>query len=193
EGCRAAGYFILSDGKEAASSVRLSFGDGNDAQHTIEDNSVANVPEPPRAAAWEVPDSDEKLLDVLREEFRIGFSPQSWTGRIGSAQVLSGKQMSSLDSAKPAAGADYCVWLPGGSAAQALLSASPAAGVQYSVTARDADGQSSTSITFNLVAQDGAHLGSLQCSFPRAPSAAGIAFGRWSSTVGNYLALEIRP
>jgi hypothetical protein len=171
----------------------LSFSDANDAQHAIEDNSVANVPEPARVAAWEVPDSDEKLLDILREEFRIRFSPQTWTGRIGSAQVLSGRQMSSLDSAKPAAGADYCVWLPGGSAAPALLSTSPDVGVQYSIAAHDADGQSSTSITFNLVAQDGAHFGSLQCSFPRAPSAAGIAFGRWSSTVGNALTLEIRP
>src|SRR5262249_23577641 len=156
-------YFILSDGKEAASSVRLSFSDANDAQHTIEDNSVA-VPEPPRVAAWESPDADEKLLDVLREEFRIRFAPQTWTGRIGAAQVLSGRQISSLDSAKPAAGADYCVWLPGGSAAQSLLTDSPA--VQYSVGARDADSQSSTSINFNLLAQNGAHLGSLQCSFP---------------------------
>src|SRR5262249_1880547 len=152
------------------SSVRLSFSDANDAQHAIEDNSVANVPEPARVAAWEVPDSDEKLLDILREEFRIRFSPQTWTGRIGSAQVFSGRQMSSLDSAKPAAGADYCVWLPGGSAAPALLSASPDVGVQYSIAAHDADGQSSTSITFNLVAPDGAHFGSLQCSFPRASS-----------------------
>jgi hypothetical protein len=186
-------YFILSDGKEAASSVRLSFGDANDAQHAVEDNSVATVPEPPRVTAWEVPDSDEKLLDVLREEFRIRFAPQTWTGRIGSAQVLSGRVVTSLDSAKPAAGADYCVWLPGGSAAQTLLTAGPAEAVQYSVSVHDGDGQSSTSINFSLVAQNGAHLGTLQCSFPRASSAAGIAFGRWSSTVGNALALEIRP
>jgi hypothetical protein len=185
-------YFILSDGKEAASSVRLSFSDANDAQHTVEDNSVANVPQPPRVAAWESPDADEKLLDVLREEFRIRFAPQTWTGRIASAQVLSGRQISSLDSAKPAAGADYCVWLPGGGVAQSLLSAEPA-NIQYSVGVHDADGQSSTSINFNLIAENGAHLGSLQCSFPRASSAAAIAFGRWSSTVGNYLMLEIRP
>ena len=185
-------YFILSDGKEAASSVKLSFGDSNDP-HTIEDTSVATPPEPPPVAAWEAPDSDEKLMDVLREEFRIRFAPPAWTGRIGSAQVLTGRQMSSLDSAKPATGADYCVWLPGGNAAQALLEAEPAGGVHYSVSAHDGDNQSSTSVNFNMVAQNGARFGSLQCSFPRASSAGGIAFGRWSSTVGNYLTLEIRP
>ena len=132
-------------------------------------------------------------MDVLREEFRIRFAPPAWTGRIGSAQVLTGRQMSSLDSAKPATGADYCVWLPGGNAAQALLETEPVGGVHYSVSAHDADNQSSTSINFNMVAQNGARFGRCSVAFRGLLRPAGIAFGRWSSTVGNYLMLEIRP
>jgi hypothetical protein len=188
----ASAYFILSDGREAASSVKLSFGE-NDKEHAVEDLSVpnnaadANVPR-----SWEEPDADERILNLLREEFRIRFAPQAWSGRLGAAQVLSGRQLSSLDSAKPAAGADFCVWLPAGaSAAQPLLSADPP--VVYSVTARDGDSQSSTSITFDMKSPSGAHYGSLQCSFPRVTSAGSVAFGRWFSTVGDYLSFEIRP
>jgi hypothetical protein len=188
----ASAYFILSDGREASSSVKLSFSE-NDTEHAVEDVSVpnnaadVNVPR-----SWEKPDPDERVLNLLREEFRIRFAPQAWSGRLGAAQVLSGRQLSSLDSAKPAAGADFCVWLPAGaSAAQPLLSTD--AMVVYSVTARDGDSQSSTSITFDMKSPAGAHYGSLQCSFPRVTSAASVAFSRWSSTVGDYLSFEIRP
>jgi hypothetical protein len=185
----ASAYFILSDGKEAASSVKLSFGDGNEAQ-AVADESVP-VPEAPRSTSWGTPDSDEKLLSILREEFRIRLNPQTWTGRIGAAQVLSGRQMTSLDRAQPAAGADYCVWLPASaSAAQALLSGDSAV---YSVSAHDPDGQTGTSVTFDALTSSGSRIGSLQCTFPRVSSAASIDFGRWASIVGNNLALEIRP
>lgn len=132
------------------------------------------------------------MVNLLREEFRIRFASQMWNGRLGVAQVLSGRQLSSLDAAKPAAGADFCVWLPAGaSAAQPLLSND--APVVYSVTARDGDNQSSTSITFDMKSPAGAHYGSVQCSFPRVTSAGSVAYGRWSSTVGDYLSFEIRP
>lgn len=185
----ASAYFILSDGKEAASSVKLSFGDGTDAQ-TVADDS-ATLPEPPRPNVWESPDSDEKLASVLREEYRFRFNSQTWTGKIGAAQVLSGRQLSSLDRAQPAAGADYCVWLPSSaSAAQAVLSDLP---LVSSISPHDADGQSATSITFEMSAASGARAGSLQCTFPRVASATSVDFGRWSSTVGNNIALEVRP
>ncbi|HLH31901.1 MAG TPA: hypothetical protein VKY31_11920 [Terriglobia bacterium] len=187
----ASAYFILSDGKEAASSVKLSFGDGNDAERTVEDLSVPAAPENVKPAAWGMPDSDERLINLVRDEFRIRFAAQGWTGRVGSAQVLSARQMTSLDAAHPANGADYCVWLPAGtSAAQPLLGDAP---VVYSVSAHDSDGQTATSIVFDMLSPSGSRLGSLQCSFPRLPSASAVDFGRWSAIVGNNLVLEIRP
>src|SRR5262249_30829456 len=108
----ASAYFILSDGEEASSNVKLTFSDTNDREHEVEDASAATPPVAEANTSWEAPDSDEKILDVLRDEFRIRFAP-NWATRIATAQVLYGRQMSSLDSAKPAEGADYCVWLAG--------------------------------------------------------------------------------
>src|SRR5207247_4449256 len=113
----ASAYFILSDGKEASSSVKLMFSDSDGGKQTLEDPSglaagtvasALNSHEPPTS---EAPDSDEKIVDVMRDEFRLRFTPQSWANRIGAAQVLSAKRLSSLNSARPAEGDDYCIWL----------------------------------------------------------------------------------
>ena len=192
----ASAYFILSDGKEASSSVKLSFGDSEDARRPVEDASVSNaangaVPDVREPARWEVPDSDEKIMDVIRDEFRIRFAPQTWTSRIGSAQVLFARRVTPLVSARPPDGADYCMWLPGtASDAIHLLSEER---VEYAITAHDRDGQSSTSIIFNLNTSSGTHMGTLQCNFLRASSAASIDFQRWTSVVGDHLSLEVKP
>src|SRR5262249_5201070 len=90
----ASAYFILSDGKEAGSSVKLSFGDGNDSRDVPDDSAAVTPPEPLAPSAWEMPDSDEKLLSVLRQEFRVRLAASVWTGRIGAAQVLSARGIS---------------------------------------------------------------------------------------------------
>jgi len=189
----ASAYFILSDGKEASSSVKLSFTD--DSNTKVEDESPAANPaavdEGP--VVWEVPDSEERLADVLRGEFRMRFAPQSWTGRIGSAQILSARRLSSLESANAASGADSCVWLPGDAGStRRLLSDDPGEAITYLITARDQDGLSSSSLSLNIGTAAGVHLGTLQCYFPRTPSASSVTFGRWKSTVGDALALEVR-
>jgi hypothetical protein len=65
--------------------------------------------------------------------------------------------------------------------------------IMYAMKARDQDGQSSTSIVFEMRAQSGSQLGALQCFFPRTPSAASVTFGRWASIVGSTVSLEVRP
>jgi len=196
----ASAYFILSDGKEASSSVKLTFDDADNAKHIVEDAGATTLVSDldsrhgPDSSAWEAPDSDEKLLDITRDEFRIRFSPQSWTGRIGAIQVLSAKRMSSVESPSPAPGVDYCIWSPGGTAAaEHLLAPNSSERVTYTLTPHDQDARSPTSIIFTFNALAGGHLGRLECVFPRASSAAGIAFDRWVSIVGNHLALEVRP
>ena len=190
----ASAYFILSDGKEASSSVKLSY-DSDDSKHTIEDPGA--TPEADNAAGaatplqWEIPEPEEKIVDVVRDEFRLSFAPQTWSGRIGVAQVLYAKRISSLEAAKPAEGADYCMWLPGSAdTAPRLLTNDP---VAYGVTARNQDGQSSTSIDVSMNTPAGVHLGTLQCIFPRASSATAIDFQRWTSIVGDQLLLEVKP
>jgi hypothetical protein len=182
----ASAYFILSDGKEASSSVRLTFDDSDNTKHTIEDVSTPPlIDNAPVSTAWESPDPDEKILDVVRDEFRIRFAPDTWNGRIGSLQMLLGKTIGSLDTVKPVAGADYCIWMPGGS--------TPAEGIGFSVVPHDQDGQTPTSITFKMTTSSGANAGSLQCIFPRVTSASTVAFSRWSSIVGPHITLEIKP
>jgi len=182
----ASAYFILSDGKEASSNVRLSFTDENDKERAVDDTSVKTEPPVPEPAKWETPDPDEKLLDILRDEFRIAFNPQAWAGRIGAAQALSAQQVSSLDRFVSSPGVDSCVWLPG--PASALVEPG-----SYSVSAHDQDGNSSASISLALKTIGGQPMGSLQCFFPRATSAASIPFSRWVQIVGRNLTLEVRP
>jgi len=188
----ASAYFILSDGEEASSNVKLTFNDTNDQQHELEDASIANTSDAPSKGSWETPDSDEKIVDVLRDDFRIRFA-QSWTGKIGSAQALYGRQISTLDSAKPAEGADYCIWLAAaGDSSRRLLNDSDDP-IQYSITVHDRDNQSATSIAFDLQTPNGMHLGTFQCYFPRATSATSIDFARWKAIVGENVVLEVKP
>jgi hypothetical protein len=186
----ASAYFILSDGREATSSVKLSF--GNDDAHGIKDASVPDAPEPDAPAKWETPDSDEKMVDLARYEFRLRFSPQAWSNRIGSAQVLAGQRLNSLEASNATPGADYCMWLPGASSVRTLFSMDDDSLV-YTLTPRDQDNQTATSLTFDVNTRSGTHLGTLKCVFPHVTSATSVAYGRWTAVVGDLLKLEIRP
>src|SRR5262249_47970588 len=194
----ASAYFILSDGKEASSNVKLTFGDSANDQRNVEDLSPR--PDLSRSlldandrGAWEVPDPDERLADLQRGEVRIPVAAQTWKSRIGSAQLLSGHQISSLGSSSSATTGDSCVWLPGApSLVSQLLADDSQESIAYSMKMQDQDTQSSTSVIFEMRTRNGAHLGSLQCFFPRAPSAASVAFSRWTAVVGENLLLEVR-
>jgi len=179
----ASAYFILSDGKEASTSVKLSDG--------VEDQSPNVAASPATRAEWETPDSDERILDIVRDEFRMRFNPQSWSGRIGVSEMLYARQLTPLASAPPVSGQNSCVWLPAGEATRLMAADTP--GLLYAVSAHDQDGQSSTSITFDVSTPAAARVGKLQCFFPRVSSAASITFGQWTSVAGSHLALEVRP
>jgi len=177
-------YFILSDGREASSNVTLSFGDGDSAKQSIEDLSVpANAA--PESVRWTVPDPDERLVSVFRDEFRIQFNPQSWAGRTGTAQGLAAQRLSDLSSFDPPPTADSCVWLPGATHGSGEVA-------RYAVTLRDRDARSSTTVEVRMSTAAGAHVGTLQCFFPRSADVDSIAFSRWMSIVGANLKLEVR-
>ena len=173
------------------------FGDSGGPRQPVEDASglapgtIDNAVNSHDPSAWEVPDSDEKILDVMRDEFRIRFTPQSWANRISAAQVLSAKRLSSLESARPAEGADYCIWLPAAPSAVSRLLTDDA--IAYVVAPHNQDTQSSSSIVVTMNTPAGVHLGTLQCVFPRIASAATIDFRRWLLTVGEHLSIEVKP
>jgi hypothetical protein len=70
-----------------------------------------------------------------------------------------------------------------------LLSNEPDEEVGYTLTTAGAP----VSTSFEMKTHNGFRLGTLQCFFPKAESAASIPFDRWVAVVGAHLTLEIRP
>jgi hypothetical protein len=202
-GFGASAYFILSDGLEAQTSVKLSFGDPgrkvDDASETASPAPAVKRPYLIRdemakpVGSWQMPDVRSKIGDAGKNEFRLRFSSQTWTGKIGSPEILSDQKMSSSLPAKLQDGMDYCTWRPGAAnLVDRLLANEPDADFLYSLEASDKKSQSAASIVFDIRTRTGIRLGTLQCFFPRAESAAQIDFARWVSIVGSHLVLEIR-
>jgi hypothetical protein len=189
-------YFILSDGKEASTTTKLVFG----GSRSDESPAAPKVePEPARPAdvpgieSWQIPNTASKLAEIGKSEFRIRFSPQTWTNKLSSPQVLSDQKMSSFDSSKPPAG-DYCAWSPATASLVArVLSSNPDAEVAYTLTATDGERLSPASIRFEMKTHNGTRLGTLQCYFARGESAAAVSFDRWVAIVGAHLTLEVAP
>jgi len=197
-------YFILSDGKEATTSTKLVFGGtGNDegrstsreADREAEPAPPASVaPEPPSRDVWQIPSSSTRLVELGRNEFRMRFSPQTWSNTIGSAQILSAQRMSPLDPAKLPTGVDYCTWRPAGaSLVSRLVSSAPDADIAYALTVTDGNKSSSAVISFDMKTHTGTRIGSLQCAFTGAGAADSISVERWVSVVGGHVTLEINP
>jgi hypothetical protein len=206
-------YFILSDGKEATTSVKISFR-GTDniedapaapapaesdlskpADRPVDDKPVADKPvevaDVPTREGWLSPDVTSKLTDVDRHEFRIRFNTQSWENKVASPQFLMGEKLLSLTQAPT--GSDYCSWNPASARlAPRVLGKDPDEDVSYTVNSNDGSRLSAASISFDFKTHNGSRIGLLQCFF-RTQSATDIPINRWSSIVGNHLTLEIRP
>jgi hypothetical protein len=186
-------YFILSDGSEAQSTVTLNFGGADTPAPAPAEAAPVPVVDA-GAVAWQAPGYRSPLVDVGSAEFRIRFNPQVWAGRIASSQVVSNQKVAGLASAKPADGADYCVWSPGaGDMINRLLSDDPDKDVSYSVSGLDKGaGQSTASVSFVMKTLTGTRLGTMQCFFQHTDTAGEVGFDRWTSIVGSQLKLEVR-
>jgi hypothetical protein len=210
-------FFILSDGKEATSSVKLSFGgddvidspatrpDLPEAPQRSRPTELANAPAPTpdrrnpdpapaSAGPWRIPDFWSKLGDLEATEFRLQFSPQTWTGKIGSPQLLIDQKMSTSDrNAAPSGMSDYCLWKPASTRAiDRLMNPDPDSLTAYTVSTQPKNGQTPPSVTFALKTFTGLQLGDLQCFFPRAEAPSSISFDRWIEIVGAHITIEIR-
>jgi hypothetical protein len=196
-------YFILSDGTEAQTSVNLTFGDGS---NRTERTPAATPPpaspaRPPlirpgqanKAGTWQMPEANMKLADLARDGLRLRFSPQTWAGRIGTSQLLRDEKMTSLQPHLVQDAADYCVWRPENpDLARELLTEPADSAVLYSLDPPGEMDQSGPSMVISLKTPGGDRIGTLQCYFPSAKSAAEITVARWISVVGSHVMLEIR-
>ncbi len=199
----ASAYMILSDGKEAQTSVSLTFGK---AEHPPGDAAAATGPPPTPdrphltrntpvrpAAAWHLPEDRSRIVDLVGEEFRLRFSSQTWTGKITSSQFISDQKMSSSLPTRTQETADYCAWRPAtAEPAERLLESDPETEVLYSLEAFNRTSETPASVVFNMKDREGARLGTLQCVFPLVVSVANVDFDRWVAIVGGHLTLEIR-
>jgi hypothetical protein len=186
-------YMILSDGKEASTSVKLTFSEAADATRPVPDAAVPDVADGTAPLQWQSPDSDEHVMDLARNEIRILFPIQLWSEKIASRAFLAGQKLTAFESLPPSASADSCSWTPGEvSAATTLMSKEPEKSIGYSLTAHDQDRSSSTSITLDMKTRTSTQAGTLRCVFPRLSSAEIVTYARWSSIVGDYLKLETR-
>jgi hypothetical protein len=180
-------YYILSDGKEARTSAKLSFGlpGSDDTPEPPPDRTV--VPDDTSVEGWQIPAASSKLAEVDKTEFRIRFSAQTWADKIGSAQLLTGQKISTFDSLKSPTGMDYCTWRPAAAnMASRVLGKEPDEDVSYTLRVTD------TSIGVEMKTHNGTRLGMLQCFFTGADTAA-VPFDKWAAVVGAHLTLEIRP
>jgi hypothetical protein len=194
-------YSILSDGKEASSSVKLSFGDNTDpnieppvppARSTTGSRSAPAPDEPPAVVAdrlWKRAPASSKLSSVGEGEFRLRFNQGTWKGRIGQAQWIADGAVAA-GAAPSARNKDYCSWRARSTAeAPQLLDASKADSIIFSLGFRkEAQG---TSATFEMQAESGASLGSLQCSFSKTQTPSDITVAMWESIVGQAVELQV--
>jgi hypothetical protein len=197
-------YFILSDGKEAMTSTKLVFGGGggnDESKSTSAEVNRAAEPVPASVAAdassrevWQIPGGSTKLVELGRNEFRIRFSSQTWSNKLGSSQILSDQKMSPLNPAKLPAGVDYCVWRPAGAnPTSRLMSNEPDADIAYALTATEGNKSSPALVSFEMKTHTGTRIGTLQCAFSGAVSVDSLSVDRWVSIVGGHLTLEINP
>jgi hypothetical protein len=202
-----AAYYIFSDGKEASSSVKLSFGDAPvdtaDSRTPPPPSQPARVPNrapatepdiPPVATqrTWQPAASQTRLVTVAEGEFRLRFKPESWTGRIGKPQLLSAQMLSDfVETSPPARTREYCVWRPGlpGTAAH-LLEKTAADDVVYSIEFRKTL-QSVSSAMFEMQNDAGLVLGTLQCLFPQNQTPADVTVANLAAIAGTHVELDV--
>ena len=195
-------YYILSDGKEAGSTIKLVFGTaGGDAPapqpDTAKDAEAPKAEAPKESArstesAWQQPGPTASLMDAGDLEFRLRFDPQSWKDRIAKPQLLTGANLTDLpESSTSTRSPRSCVWLPlQARQLSALLEQASADSVVYTLRFTQ-NRQSPTTAIFAVESDTGQTLGSLQCTFQQGQTAADIKVENWQSIVGTHVQIQI--
>ena len=184
----ASAYSILSDGKEASSSVKLSFDPAADSPRP---STPAPQPaaQPAVKAAWQTVNAQTRLIDVGQAEFRLRFKAEVWQKRIDQPQFIVDGAFAST-SVVPRNKA-YCSWRVGSrSQVMQLIQTSADASVIHSLEFRKQT-QSGVSAIFEMQSDTGSVLGVLDCLFVQSQSPGDITMGQWQSIVGSNLELEI--
>lgn len=200
-GFGSAAYSILSDGKEALSTVHLSFGDAEPAKEPAPAASAPrsadrsrNEPArgfPPESATpsrtWRPVSSQARLNDAGQSEFRLRFKPEIWRGKIDKPELVQDGMLAPFTVAPR--NKDYCIWRPRvpAQAGQLLEPSTADSTIPTLEFRKDAQG---VFAVFDLESDSGSNLGSLQCSFAQSQSPSDVTVARWMSIVGSAIGLE---
>ena len=189
----ASAYSILSDGKEASSSVKLTFGPADTAPTT------EPAPAPVREAArtetkpadertWTAATSQMRLSEVGQVEFRLRFKPEVWKGRLAQPHIIADGSLA--DGVTAPRNKDYCAWRPRVPAQVAqLLEASAADSIVHSVEFRK-EGPSTVTASFEMQDDSDTAIAVLQCYFLQSQTPNDITVARWLTVVGPTIGLE---
>jgi hypothetical protein len=204
-----AAYEILSDGREANSTVKLTFlqeqtsvkltvGSGVEVKSETIESTPTSATAPthrlldPEAATWQSPSGRTSLVAIQASEFRLHFDSPSWEDRIGKTQLITRQKLSDSSSNVLAdRSLDYCVWRPGVlSDARTLLTPAEKELILYSVAFTQVQG--AVSAIFEVDGVAGNHYGTLQCYFPTSQTPKDINVDRLLSITGKAINVEVK-
>jgi hypothetical protein len=197
-------YYIFSDGREASSSVNLSFENAPPAPTTEKAERDVPVPTPvpvpapvpARSAdeAWVPVPPQSKLVDVGNNEFRLRFDLATWTGRIGKPQLIENRTVSAFTAGSaPTRPPGNCVWRPVSAIqAERLLNKLPDGETLFTLGFQKRS-SSGISVSFDIDSSGNGPVGNLQCYLPQSQTPTDVTVGHWSSIVGSNIVIEARP
>jgi hypothetical protein len=192
-----AAYYILSDGKEAGSTVKLVFGDAGGNAPEPQPDSVSSVkeapvsrPQPVEENVWQQPDSTANLRDTGDLEFRLRFDPQSWKDRIGKPQLLVAGALRDLPDAATRS-PESCVWRPIQINPLGAMLERETDSIVYTLRFTE-NRQAPPTAMFAVESDTGQSLASLQCMFPQGKAAMDIQVKDWLSIVGTHIQIHVR-
>jgi len=189
-------YYIFSDGREASSTVNLTFEDTppvpKPAAPERTPERAISTPAPSINEVWDAVPQQTKLFDVGNDEFRLRFDPATWTGRIGKPQVIAGRIISDLAvGSAPPRTQDSCVWQPvSATLTDRLVANAPGFETLYTLGFQK---PAATGINVSFeIESSGTRVGSLQCYFRQSQTPADVTVGLWNSIVGPNIVIEAR-
>jgi hypothetical protein len=163
-------FVILSDGREAVSTISLSF-----------ENSPAPA-SPGKTASM--------IADLGREKFRLQFARKSWEDKIDSVMVLAGGRLEFPETVTPSKN-DYCEWLPQ-SPATARVVNDPDKNVEYHLATKAREGSTPATVSFEARTSANARLGTLRCFFPNDEVPVTLGLDRLKPIFGEHVSVELR-
>jgi hypothetical protein len=186
-------YYIFSDGREASSTVNLSFENAPPVPRTAGPERDLSPPARNADEVWDAVPPGSRLVDVGNGEFRLRFDPATWTGRIGKPQLIEGRTVSALSAGSaPLRTQENCVWRPvSATLADRLLARVPGLETLYTLGFQK-QASSGISLSFDMESSGSGRIGSLQCYFPHSQTPADVTVGQWNSIVGSNIVIEAR-